>query len=92
MEKEIEKYLVERVKSVGGFCLKLPPTFHAGLPDRLVLLPDGVAVFVETKAKGAKPRPLQLRVIASLRALGHRVEVIDSKDSVNVLIPTPCSR
>lgn len=52
MEKKIEKYLVQSVEQIGGLCVKFPPLFFRGFPDRIVLLPDGLVVFVELKAPG----------------------------------------
>ena len=88
MEKKVEKYLVVRVESLGGLCVKFPPLFFAGFPDRIVLLPGGRIVFVELKDEGKKPTPLQIRVHTKLRALGFRVEVLDSKESIDEFILT----
>lgn len=51
-EASIEGYLRERVKDVGGLCIKLNPAGLVGIPDRLILLPGGWVCFVEVK----KPR------------------------------------
>ena len=64
-EKRLEANLRDRLRALGGLALKLPAIHHAGLPDRLCLLPDGVAFFVEVKSTGEKPRPLQGRRRAS---------------------------
>ncbi len=88
MEKKIEKYLVEAVENLGGLCIKFPPLFFRGFPDRIVLLPGGVIVFVETKALGEKPRPIQKKVHTRLRGLGFRVEVLDSYKSIDNFIMT----
>lgn len=42
-EKEIEKYLFDRVRKLGGTCLKMEsiPNFD-GIPDCLILLPGGL--------------------------------------------------
>lgn len=82
MEKQIEKHLVRRVEARGGLAVKFPPLFFAGFPDRIVLMPGGVVVFVELKAPGQRPRALQERVHARLRGLGFRVEVLDGVASV----------
>ena len=74
-ESPIEKRLVTEVERVGGWCLKLP---NAGLPDRLCLFPGGEVVFVELKAFGKKPRKLQILMHQKLKAIGFRVEVIDT--------------
>lgn len=78
LESSIEKRLVTEVERVGGWCMKLPSTHNAGLPDRLCLFPRGEIVFVELKAFGKKPRKIQTLIHQKLRALGFRVEVIDT--------------
>ena len=49
IEKDIEKKLVALVKKLGGRCEKLVNIGCKGFPDRTVLLPDGLIIFVETK-------------------------------------------
>lgn len=88
MEKKVEKYLVVRVESLGGLCVKFPPLFFRGFPDRIVLLPGGVIVFVETKAPGETPRLIQRKVHARLRRLGFRVEVLDNHEDIDGFILT----
>lgn len=77
-ENSIEKRLVTEVERVGGWCLKLPAIHNAGLPDRLCLFPGGKVVFVELKAFGKKPRRIQILMHRNLKAMGFRVEVIDT--------------
>lgn len=77
-ENSIEKRLVTEVERVGGWCLKLPAIHNAGLPDRLCLFPGGEVVFVELKAFGKKPRKIQVLMHQKLKAMGFRVEVIDT--------------
>ena len=60
-EKVIEKKLAEEVKRRGGLCEKWN-SGTSGWPDRIVLLPDGKFGFVEVKAPGEEPRPLQLEI------------------------------
>lgn len=82
-EKTIEAKLRETVRQRGGIALKILSQYHAGLPDRLVLLPGGRACFVELKSTGEKPRLLQRKAHSTLRALGFPVTVIDSTDKIN---------
>lgn len=49
MEKDIEKALGRKVGQRGGHCLKWVCPGWAGVPDRIILLPGGRVVFVETK-------------------------------------------
>jgi len=60
-EKAIEHKLVKAVKAEGGMCPKLVSPGTDGMPDRMVLLPEAHIGFVEVKAPGEKPRPLQVR-------------------------------
>ena len=76
-EKQIENKLTTAVKKNGGIALKLVCPGFAGMPDRLILLPDGHVGFAELKAPGKKPRPLQLARHRLLRELGFKVYVID---------------
>ncbi len=76
-EKAIEKKLVEAVVCKGGLCPKFVSPGTAGMPDRIVLLPEGRLGFVEVKAPGKVPRPLQAARHAQLRKLGFKVYVLD---------------
>lgn len=85
-ETTIESNFVKQVKAMGGMAIKLISPNFAGLPDRLVLLPHGRMFFVELKATGQKPRPLQIAVHRKLRELGFTVYVIDSNEKVKELL------
>ena len=81
-EKVVERKLVELVKINNGMCIKLLCDQLIGLPDRLCLFPNHKMAFVETKTTGQKPRRIQAYMHKKLRALGFRVEVIDSIEGV----------
>ena len=85
-EKEIEKKLIRAVKAAGGICPKLISPGIDGMPDRMVLLPGGKIGFVEVKAPGKRPRPLQMRRHQILRDLGYRVFVLDDPDQIGRII------
>ena len=85
-ESYIERMLKKKVEQVGGKALKFVSPGWAGAPDRLVLLPGGRLVFVELKAPGRKPRPLQLKRHEELLALGFDVVVVDSLEGVDEFI------
>ena len=52
-EKFVEQKLVRAVKAMGGIAPKFTSPGMAGMPDRLILLPDGKMGFVELKAFGS---------------------------------------
>lgn len=85
-EKDIEAYLVKKVKESGGRAYKFVSPGNTGVPDRLVLLPKGVTVFVELKAPGKKSTDLQLVQQKRIKDLGHFVIAIDSKEGVDKLV------
>lgn len=85
-EKLVERKLVQQVKENGGMCIKLLCDQLTGLPDRMCLFPNHKIVFVELKTTGRKPKRIQLFMHDKLRALGFRVEVIDSIEGVERFI------
>ena len=82
-EKEIERYLVERVKALGGMCIKFTSPNRRGVPDRIVLLPDGCLWFVELKRPGGKAEAHQAREHARMLKLGQRVLVLDTIEKID---------
>jgi len=106
-ERDIEAYLVKRVKALGGEVRKVQWAGHKGAPDRLVMLPHDSRAFppgnvllnpprtiwVELKRPGLKatfPKDAheraQHREHERMRAMGQRVEVIDSFEGVDEVL------
>jgi len=92
-ERDIEDYLVKRVKAMGGEVRKIKWIGRIGAPDRLVMLPHEAyvddahsCIWVELKAPGEKARPSQVREHERMRAMGQRVVVVDSLEGVEALL------
>lgn len=85
-EKVIEQKLVKAVKASGGIALKFFSPGFDGMPDRLILMPEGKALFVEVKAMGCRPRPLQIRRHEMLKGLGFPVFILDDERQIGGLI------
>ena len=85
-EKTIEQRLVKAAKSMGGIAVKFVSPGFDGMPDRVVLLPYGKIAFVEVKAPGCKPRPLQVSRHGQLRRLGFKVYLLDSPEQINEIL------
>ena len=85
-EKTIEQHLVKAVKNSGGIAPKLVSPGFDGMPDRLVLLPRGKIGFVEVKAPGKEPRPLQVARHGLLRRLGFKVYVLDDPEQIGGIL------
>lgn len=85
-EKDIEHKLLTEVKSAGGLALKFVSPGFDGMPDRIVLLRGGKLGFVEVKAPGKHPRPLQTVRHRMLQKFGFKVYVIDSAEQIEGVI------
>ena len=85
-EREIEHKLFLTAKAAGGIALKFVSPGMDGMPDRIVLMPDGHMGFVEVKAPGKRPRALQEARHRMLRQLGYRVYVLDNIEQIGGII------
>ena len=85
-ESLIESHLVRSVRSMGGIAYKFLSPGRRGAPDRMVLMPGGVIVFVELKATGSRPKAHQLREHTRMRSLGQTVVVLDSTLAIDALL------
>lgn len=85
-ERTIEQKFKAAVKAAGGLAVKFTSPGFDGVPDRLALFPDGKMAFVEVKAPGEKPRPLQLARHRLLRQLGFKVYVLDDEGQIEKII------
>lgn len=85
-EAAIEAYLRKKVKRLGGRSFKWVSPGNSGVPDRIVVLPDGVLVFVELKNERGRLSELQKVQIKRLQDLGQEVIVIKSKKEVDMFL------
>jgi len=85
-ETGIEKRLIKEVEKIGGKALKFVSPGTIGVPDRIVLLPQGKMIFVELKAPGKKLSAMQEYRAKEYRTLGFDVRCIDSVELIMKLI------
>ena len=90
-EKTIEKKLSDEVKKRGGLAPKFTSPGFDGMPDRIVLMPGGHIAFVEVKAPGKTPRPLQKARHRMLRQLGFTVYVLDDESEIGGILDEICT-
>ena len=83
LERDIEKALVKKVKSLGGIAEKFTSPAKRSVPDRLVTLPGGRIIFCELKRPGGKPTDAQKRDHLKRRLLGCDVRVIDNFELID---------
>jgi hypothetical protein len=85
-ERDVEAYLVARVRALGGEVRKARWIGRSSAPDRRVMLPGRAPTWVEVKAPGKRPTAHQLREHARMRSLGEVVLVIDSLAGVEAML------
>ena len=86
LESTVERHLREEAKKRKGRAVKFSSPGLDGMPDRLVLFPGGKLGFVELKAPGKKPRPLQLKRKRMLERLGFPVYVVDNIEQIGGIL------
>ncbi len=87
LEKTLERKLKKRVEALGCLCLKFESPGYSGVPDRIILLPEGEVWFVEMKAPGKKERHRQEYVQKQFRNRGIRVfSSVDSEEKIQEII------
>ncbi|MCM1024428.1 MAG: VRR-NUC domain-containing protein [Prevotella sp.] len=86
-ESKIEKKLCDGVKRLGGRAYKLTSPGCAGLPDRLICLPNGAMIFAELKTEKGRLSPPQRRRIDELAKMRQHVRVLyGERDVENFLV------
>lgn len=74
LERDIEKKLARLVKELGGLCYKFVSPGNDGVPDRIIITPEGEVWFVELKTETGRLSPRQRLQIDRLR--GHNCNVV----------------
>lgn len=85
-EREVESALVKAVRKRHGMALKFVCPGLDGVPDRIVLLPNGKLAFIELKRPGGKMRKLQEKRKAQFEALGFLVFCVNDIDEIGGIL------
>jgi len=85
-ESVIEARLVKLIREQGGLCFKFVSPGNPGVPDRLILLPDGRVVFVELKTEVGKLSSLQKWQRSEMEKRGADVRVLKGLDQVKAFV------
>lgn len=86
LEKDIERAFCEYAKKKGCIPYKFTSPARRSVPDRMIVGPNGLVIFIEFKAPGKKPTDAQDREISRLVALGHHVFVCDKKGQGELIL------
>lgn len=85
-EKDIEARCRKLTEAAGGKLYKWISPGVDGVPDRILIMPDGYLAFVEFKAPGKHPTAQQVKRHNELRERGQTVFVVDSvEDFVRII-------
>ena len=82
LEKNIERYLGDEIKKLGGKSYKFVSPGNSGVPDRIIFLPEGNIFFIELKTKKGTPSKLQRLQIRRLKKLGQDVRILYGLEEV----------
>lgn len=85
-ERDVEKYLRSKIKSMGGACYKWRAIDHKGVPDRICILPWMGIFFVEVKRDGKRPTPIQSHTFDEIRDSGGAVFVVEGIEGVDAMV------
>jgi hypothetical protein len=84
-ERDIEKKVTDWAKKNSWLTYKFVSPSNRGVPDR-VFIRAGIIIWIEFKAPGKVPTPLQAQTIKKMKAQGCEVYVCDSVESaINAL-------
>jgi hypothetical protein len=84
LEKDIEKYLIKRMKQLSAHCYKWQSSV-TGVPDRIVFL-NGKIHLVELKTKTGKLSERQKVMFRDLQRHGFPVAVLHGADEVDAFL------
>lgn len=86
-ERTIERFLVARVKARGGLCLKWVSPGTCGVPDRIILLPNGRVIFAELKRPvGGRLSARQKHLHDRLLRMGMHCITLSTKEEIDALL------
>ena len=86
-EKQIEKYLVKKIKDKMGLCLKFESPGYTGVPDRIIILKNKPVAFIELKRPvGGRYSARQKLVERDFNKLGQKVYKVKNKEEVDKLV------
>ena len=79
-ERSVEHRFAVLARQHGGWAAKWVSPGVAGVPDRILFLPDGRMFLVELKQPGGRTHGTQPAIHHKLERLGHQVHVVSDPD------------
>lgn len=85
-ESTIEARLVKLVRARGGLCYKFTSPGNPGVPDRIVITPDGRTIYVELKTEFGRLAEIQKWQHSEMRKRGADVRTLKGLDQVKAFV------
>ena len=85
-ESAIEAKLVRMVRDRGGLCYKFVSPGNPGVPDRIVITPDGKSIYVELKTEMGRLAAVQHWQLEQMRKRGLDVRVLKGLPEVKAFV------
>ena len=85
-ESAIEAKLVRMVRDRGGLCYKFVSPGNPGVPDRIVITPDGKTIYAELKTEVGRLAAIQKWQISEMQKRGMDVRVLKGLPDVKAFV------
>ena len=85
-ESAIEAKLVRMVRDRGGLCYKFVSPGNPGVPDRIVITPDGKTIYTELKTEVGRLAAIQKWQISEMQKRGMDVRVLKGLPEVRAFV------
>ena len=85
-ESQIEAKLVRMVREHGGLCYKFVSPNNPGVPDRIIITPDGRTVYGELKTEVGRRANVQQWQISEMQKRGADVRIAKGLPAVKALV------
>lgn len=85
-ESKIESWLVNQIKQMGGIADKFVSPANPGVPDRLIVMPNGKIYFVELKATWGSLSNIQKWQRERYEKLGADVRIVKGMDQAKEFV------
>ena len=86
LESEIERRMVRLVRERGGLCYKFVSPSNPGVPDRIIITPEGRVVFVELKTEVGRLAGIQKWQLSEMQKRGADVRVVKGWPAAKALV------
>lgn len=85
-ESTVEARLVKLVRAKGGLCYKFTSPGNPGVPDRIVITPDGRTIYVELKTEIGRLAKIQKWQHEEIRRRNADVRTLKGLEEVKAFV------